>query len=206
MNWYVSRLLNPQKYHVNCRGHLITYSVLRGKKQSVLFYFPEHFSRQDSLPSSIPRYCCHHHHRFTSMLHSWNQAFMIMGFLGCSPNIKPPWRWEQHEECDRTHLSINSQKMVIVAFTWEGDLRGLKEPSLIGNTLQLTTEVRYLGLILDKGLTWKAQLEKPWVWNPGWYIEATPWWSEMYGPTVPWFGGQGSVTMSAGHSSVSYRD
>jgi len=53
--------------------------------------------------------------------------------------------------------------MVIVAFTWEGDLRGLKEPSLIGNTLQLTTEVRYLGLILDKGLTWKAQLEKPWV-------------------------------------------
>jgi hypothetical protein len=26
------------------------------------------------------------------------------------------------------------------------------------HTLQQTTEVKYLGLILDKGLTWKAQL------------------------------------------------
>jgi hypothetical protein len=53
--------------------------------------------------------------------------------------------------CDRTQLSINPQKIVIVPFTWKRALRGLKEPTLSGHTLQLTTEVRYLGLILNKG-------------------------------------------------------
>jgi hypothetical protein len=49
--------------------------------------------------------------------------------------------------------------MVTVPFTRKRDLRGLEEPTLSGHTLQLTTEVKYLGLILDKGLTWKAQLK-----------------------------------------------
>jgi hypothetical protein len=61
--------------------------------------------------------------------------------------------------CDRTQLSINPQKMVIVQFTQKGDLRGLKEPVFSGHILQLTTMVRYLGLILDVGLKWKAQLK-----------------------------------------------
>jgi hypothetical protein len=61
--------------------------------------------------------------------------------------------------CDRTQLSINPQKILIVPFTWKRDLRGLKEPTLSRHTLQLTTEVKYLGLILDKELTWKAQLK-----------------------------------------------
>jgi hypothetical protein len=39
------------------------------------------------------------------------------------------------------------------------DLRGLKEPTLSGHILQITTEVKYLPLILDKGLTQKAQLK-----------------------------------------------
>jgi hypothetical protein len=49
--------------------------------------------------------------------------------------------------------------MVIVPFTQKRDLRSLKEPTLSGHTLQLTTEVKYLGLILNKGLTRKAQLQ-----------------------------------------------
>jgi hypothetical protein len=49
--------------------------------------------------------------------------------------------------------------MVIVPFTWKRDLRGLNEPTLSGHTLQLTAEVKYLGFILDKGLTWNAQLK-----------------------------------------------
>jgi hypothetical protein len=49
--------------------------------------------------------------------------------------------------------------MVIVPFTKKRDLRGLKEPTLSGHTLQLTLKVKYLGLILDEGLTWKAQLK-----------------------------------------------
>jgi hypothetical protein len=61
--------------------------------------------------------------------------------------------------CDGTQLSINLQKMVIVPFTRMRDLRGLKEPTLSGPTLQLTTEAKYLGLIPDRGLTWKAQLK-----------------------------------------------
>lgn len=61
--------------------------------------------------------------------------------------------------CDRTQLSFNPQKMVIVPFLRKRDFRGLKEPSLSGHTLQLTTEGKNLGLILDKGLTWKAQLK-----------------------------------------------
>jgi hypothetical protein len=48
--------------------------------------------------------------------------------------------------------------MMILPFTQKGDLRGLKKPTPSRHSLQLTTEVRYLGLILDKGLTWKAQL------------------------------------------------
>jgi hypothetical protein len=49
--------------------------------------------------------------------------------------------------------------MVILPFTHKRDVRGLKEPTLSGHTLQLTTGIKYLGfgLVLDKGLTWKAQ-------------------------------------------------
>jgi hypothetical protein len=61
--------------------------------------------------------------------------------------------------CDRTQLSINPQKTVIVPFTQQRDLRDLKEPTLSRHTLQLTTDVKYLGLFLEKGLTWKAQLK-----------------------------------------------
>jgi hypothetical protein len=49
--------------------------------------------------------------------------------------------------------------MVIVPFIRKKDLRGLNEPTLSGHTLQLTAKVKYLGLILDKGLTWKVQLK-----------------------------------------------
>jgi hypothetical protein len=47
----------------------------------------------------------------------------------------------------------------MVPFTQRRNLRGLKELTLTGHTLQLTTEVKYLGLTVDKGLTWKTQLK-----------------------------------------------
>jgi hypothetical protein len=173
-----------------------------GQKTVYAFYFTETPFKSRFFALFWPRHCCQHHHRFISMFHSWNQAFGIMGFLGWSPNINLPWCWEQHKECNRTH----PEKMVIVAFTWKWDLRGLKESTLNGHTLLLTNEVKYHGLILYKGLTYKAELVKPWVWNPGLCIGSPPWWSEPYWPTIPWFGGQGSVTMSAGQNSGSYRD
>jgi hypothetical protein len=39
-------------------------------------------------------------------------------------------------------------------------LRGLKEPVLFNKTIQLSSDVKYLGLTLDKGLTWRKQLDK----------------------------------------------
>jgi len=46
--------------------------------------------------SRLSRYCPTHQ-RSASVLHSWNQASRIIGFLGRSPNINPAWRWEQRE-------------------------------------------------------------------------------------------------------------
>jgi hypothetical protein len=48
---------------------------------------------------------------------------------------------------------------VIIPFTRKRGVRILKEIALSGHTLQLTTEVRYLGLILNQALTRKAQLK-----------------------------------------------
>jgi hypothetical protein len=41
--------------------------------------------------------------------------------------------------CDRTGLSINPNKTVAIPFTKKRDLRGLKEPTLYGKTIQLST-------------------------------------------------------------------
>jgi len=49
--------------------------------------------------------------------------------------------------------------MVIVPFTRKRDLRDLNEPAFSGHTLQLTTKVKYLGFILDRGLILKQQLK-----------------------------------------------
>jgi hypothetical protein len=59
--------------------------------------------------------------------------------------------------CDRTQPSMNPQKMVIIPSTQKRYLRRLKESTLSGYTLQLSTKVKYLGLNLGKGLTWKTQ-------------------------------------------------
>jgi hypothetical protein len=39
-------------------------------------------------------------------------------------------------------------------------MKGLKESITFSKTIQLSSEVKYLGLTLDKGLTWKKQLDK----------------------------------------------
>ena len=54
--------------------------------------------------STVPRYCCPNHHRFTSKFYSWNQAFRNTGFLGRSPNINLTWFCEQRRRT--THFTI----------------------------------------------------------------------------------------------------
>jgi hypothetical protein len=57
-------------------------------------------------------------------------------------------------------LSLNPNKTVIIPFTRKTDIRKLMEPTLFSNTIQLSNEVKYLGPMLDKGLTCKKELDK----------------------------------------------
>jgi hypothetical protein len=50
--------------------------------------------------------------------------------------------------------------MVIILSAGKRDIRGHKDQTLFGKTIQLSTEVQYLGLTFDKRLTWKKQLDK----------------------------------------------
>jgi hypothetical protein len=65
-----------------------------------------------------------------------------------------------HEWSEKTKLSINPNKTVFIPFTRRRELKRLREPILFNHTIQLSKEVKYLGLILDKGLTRKQQLDK----------------------------------------------
>jgi hypothetical protein len=53
-----------------------------------------------------------------------------------------------------------SNKTVIIPFTRKRNIKELKEPILFSKTIQLSNEVKCLGITLDKGLTWKKQLDK----------------------------------------------
>jgi hypothetical protein len=50
--------------------------------------------------------------------------------------------------------------MVVIPFTRRRNIKGLREPILFGEKTQLSSEVKYLGITLEKGLTWKKQLDK----------------------------------------------
>jgi hypothetical protein len=52
-------------------------------------------------------------------------------------------------------LSINPNKTVVTPFTRRRNLEGLKEPVLFREKIQLSNKVKYLGITLDKRLTWK---------------------------------------------------
>jgi hypothetical protein len=57
-------------------------------------------------------------------------------------------------------LSINPKKTVIIPFARKRNIKGLKEPILFSKMIQLSSEVKYLGITLDKGLILKKQLDK----------------------------------------------
>jgi hypothetical protein len=50
--------------------------------------------------------------------------------------------------------------MVLIPFTRKRNMKGLKKQILFSKMIQLSSEVKYLGITLDKGLTWKKQLDK----------------------------------------------
>jgi hypothetical protein len=46
----------------------------------------------------ISRYCSPNYHRTSPVFHCSNQAFRIVGFLGCFPNVNSSWCREHRED------------------------------------------------------------------------------------------------------------
>jgi len=61
--------------------------------------------------------------------------------------------------CSWLGLSVNPDKIGLVAFTRKRKLTEFFEPRLFGKTLQLSRSVKYLGVILDSCLTWKEHMD-----------------------------------------------
>jgi hypothetical protein len=61
--------------------------------------------------------------------------------------------------CREIGLSVNVDKTTLVLFTNNRKIGGFYNPRLFGTELRMTDQVKYLGVILDKMLDWKAHLE-----------------------------------------------
>jgi hypothetical protein len=62
--------------------------------------------------------------------------------------------------CERTKLSINPNNTVFIPYTRKRNIKELRGPILFSKRIQLSSEVKYIGVTLDKELTWKKQLNK----------------------------------------------
>ena len=58
------------------------------------------------------------------------------------------------------HRSVSPNNMIVMPFVRKGNMRGLKEPGIFCTAIQVSTEVKYFGTIVEKRLTWKSQLDK----------------------------------------------
>jgi hypothetical protein len=57
-------------------------------------------------------------------------------------------------------LSVNPNTTAVIPFTRKRHIKGLKKPTLFSKGIQLSNDVKYLGITLDKGVTWKMRLDK----------------------------------------------
>lgn len=62
--------------------------------------------------------------------------------------------------CQENGLSINKQKTKLMLFTNRKKIKKLDLPKLSGIKLKLADNVKFLGLILDKKLSWKYHIEE----------------------------------------------
>ena len=61
--------------------------------------------------------------------------------------------------CDANGLSVSPEKLELVLFTRKRKLEGFRAPRLYGTRVDLVSQVKYLGVILDSKLTWKQHLD-----------------------------------------------
>ncbi|MBV2145647.1 MAG: hypothetical protein KTM48_02865, partial [Wolbachia endosymbiont of Pissodes strobi] len=62
--------------------------------------------------------------------------------------------------CEENGLSVNPGKTELILFTRKRNLTGFIHPILYQTRLSLSQQVKYLGVILDSKLTWKAYVEQ----------------------------------------------
>jgi hypothetical protein len=83
--------------------------------------------------------------------------------IGKFPNtVSGLIQWAQgtvEQWCGELGLSVNPDKTGLVAFTRKRKLNGFFQPRLFWKTLQRSTSVRYLGVILDSRLTWRGHVD-----------------------------------------------
>ena len=63
------------------------------------------------------------------------------------------------EWCEENGLSVNPSKTKMIIFTRKRKIVGLKIPLINGTPIVLVNEVKYLGIILDSGMYWIANLD-----------------------------------------------
>jgi len=61
--------------------------------------------------------------------------------------------------CKKHSLSINPDKTEMVLFTRKRSLSGLKPTEIFKGKLNFSEEVKYLGITLDRKLTWNSHLQ-----------------------------------------------
>jgi ribonuclease HI len=61
--------------------------------------------------------------------------------------------------CNCNQLSINPSKTIVIPFTRKKTLPRIQQIKLYGRVLELSSEVKYLGVTLDKKLNWKKHTD-----------------------------------------------
>lgn len=85
---------------------------------------------------------------------------LLEGFdLGTLCNLMQGALTRVQRWCDDQQLSVNPRKTEAVLFTHKRKLEGFHQLTLYGQRLELTPQVKFLGVILDNKLSWKAHIE-----------------------------------------------